>query len=103
MSELLSNEKCLKAVEKLLTQSITGVHCLFDNQSIQKAFQTCFLVTDSFELKKKKIFIKFVNCLTLKEKELYLNNLPEKDKFLLIQSYFEILDSSLKKIIKDYH
>ncbi len=103
MSSLKCYDQNLKAVESLLTQSISGVHILFDNKSILKAFEMPAPQSESLQNRQTELFLDFVKCTSLEEKFCFLKALNELEKSILIRSYFEILERSLKKAMTKYH
>ncbi len=100
-------EKKLSGVEHLLSQSLKGFHFAFDKQDIKHALGTPLNGISEFENENREqvqqIFLSFVNCSSLKEKQKFLKSLQAIDKELLIKAYFNILENTLKKCSSVYH
>jgi len=100
-------EDSLSGVEHLLSQSLKGFHFAFEKQDIKLALGSPLNGISEFEHenreKVQEIFVDFVKCQTLEQKQRYLKSLPTLDKELLIKAYFNILENTLRKCNKTHH
>ena len=109
MSEkaLKNIEDNLSGVEHLLSQSLKGFHFAFEKQDIKLAMGSPLNGISEFEFenreKVQEIFMEFVDCQSLEQKQAYLKSLPTLDKELLIKAYFNILENTLRKCNTTQH
>jgi|GEM_PF-519374 len=100
-------EDNLSGVEHLLSQSLKGFHFAFEKQDIKLALGSPLNGISEFEYenreKVQEIFMDFVKCHSLEQKQKYLKTLPALDKELLIKAYFNILENTLRKCSKNHH
>lgn len=100
-------EDNLAAVEDLLSQSVKGFHFAFDRDDIKLALGSPINGISDFSMENsdevQEIFFEFVKKKTLQEKEYFLNSLTIKDRELVIKTYFNILENTLKKCMFDLH
>ena len=86
----------LREVEYLINQSRAGVHHLFEPNEIKKAFALKHIPTDTKYLEYvKELFFKFISQETLEKKKTFFRELPDKDRSLIIRTYFNIVDNEL--------
>jgi hypothetical protein len=89
----------LDEIERLLTQSMNGIHVLFDNATVKSILRLPTEQIDFFNFKNldriQKLFVKFVEKPSLKEKQLFLDSLDEANYEMLVRIYFHIVDNSL--------
>lgn len=100
-------EDNLAAVEDLLSQSVKGFHFAFDKDDIKLALGSPINGISDFELENteqvQEIFFEFVKKKTLQGKQDFLNSLTILDRELVIKTYFNILENTLKKCMFDVH
>lgn len=89
----------LDQIEHLLTQSINGIHLLFDNETIAKILKTPTEHLDLFHMKNldrvEELFTEFIGRKTLQEKQLFLQSLDPESFEILLRTYFHIVDNSI--------
>lgn len=99
--ESLKFEDQLAAVENLLTQSLKGYHFVFDKEDIKLALGAPINGVLDFEYENKErvqeVFFKFVQKAGIEKKKFYLNSLSTTDRELVIKTYFNILENTLRK------
>lgn len=92
-------QKNLQEIEYLLTQSVQGVHLLFDNKTIAKVLKKPTEKIDFFNYsnvsKIQNLFTELVNKKSLAEKRLFLQQLKPKEYELLLRTYFHILENTI--------
>lgn len=92
-------EKNLDEIERLLTQSMRGIHHLFDNDKIARILQIPTESMDFFNYDNmdriQDLFTELINRETLEEKKLFLNSLDPGDYEILLRTYFHIVDNTL--------
>lgn len=97
----------LLAVEDLLSQSLKGFHFAFDKDDIKLAMGSPINGVQDFTLEDNKrvqeIFFEFVKQKSIQAKQDFLNNLPILDRELVIKTYFNILENTVKKCGKSIH
>ena len=97
----------LLAVEDLLSQSLKGFHFAFDRDDIKLALGSPIngVLDFSFEDSQKvqEIFFEFVKRKGLQAKKDFLDKLPVLERELIIKTYFNILENTLKKCGKSSH
>jgi hypothetical protein len=89
----------LDEIERLLTQSMNGIHVLFDNASVKAILRRPTEEIDFFNFKNldkiQGLFVKFVERPTLEDKRLFLDSLDDENYEMLVRIYFHIVDNSL--------
>lgn len=89
----------LDEIERLLTQSMNGIHVLFDNASVIAILKKPTEEIDFFNFKNldkiQALFVKFVERPTLEDKRLFLDSLDDDNFEMLVRIYFHIVDNSL--------
>lgn len=97
----------LLAVEDLLSQSLKGFHFAFDRDDIKLAMGSPINGVLDFSLednqKVQEIFFEFVKKKSIQAKKDFLNELQVLDRELVIKTYFNILENTLKKCGKSIH
>ena len=100
-------EDNLAAVEDLLSQSVKGFHFAFDKDDIKLALGSPINGISDFTMENteqvQEIFFEFVKKKTLQDKQDFLNGLTIIDRELIIKTYFNILENTLKKCMFDVH
>jgi len=100
-------EDNLAAVEDLLSQSVKGFHFAFDSDDIKLALGAPINGISDFTMenaeKVQEIFFEFVKKKTLEGKRNFLNSLTIVDRELVIKTYFNILENTLKKCMFNMH
>jgi len=96
---LEGKEVQLEEIERLLSQSMNGIHALFDNAVVAQILQKPTEELDFFNFKNldriQTLFTEFVNLKTVWEKQCFLNALDSKSYEILVRTYFHIVDNSL--------
>jgi hypothetical protein len=89
----------LQEIEYLLSQSIQGLHLLFDNVVIAKILSTPTEDMDFFNFENIKrvqgILSDFISQKSLMEKQTFLKELSDEDYELLVRTYFNIVDNAI--------
>ena len=89
----------LDEIERLLTQSMNGIHVLFDNATVASILQKPTVEGEFFSFKNldriQSLFTRFVALPSLIEKQRFLNSLPAEEFEILVRTYFHIVDNSL--------
>jgi hypothetical protein len=96
---LAAKQPNLDEIERLLTQSMNGIHVLFDNASVKAILKQPTEEIDFFNFKNldkiQALFVKFVERPTLAEKRIFLDSLDKAKYEMLVRIYFHIVDNSL--------
>ena len=97
----------LSEIEYLLSQSIQGLHLLFDNKIIGKILKTPTEDIDFFSIDNVKrvqgILSDFISQKSIVEKQRFLKNLDEESYELLVRTYFNIVDNAILESAKFKH
>ena len=97
----------LVAVEDLLSQSLKGFHFAFDRADIKLAMGAPLNGVLDFSkednAKVQEIFFEFVKRKGIQAKKDFLNVLPVLERELVIKTYFNILENTVKKCGKSVH
>jgi hypothetical protein len=97
----------LSEIEYLLSQSIQGLHLLFDNKIIGKILKTPTEDIDFFSMDNVKrvqgILGDFISQKSIVEKQKFLKNLDEESYELLVRTYFNIVDNAILESSKFRH
>ena len=102
----VKNEDLL-AVEDLLSQSLKGFHFAFDKDDIKLALGSPingildFALEDSQKI--QRIFFKFVKKNGIQAKKDFLDSLTILDRELVIKTYFNILENTVKRCGRSIH
>ncbi|MGE0764519.1 MAG: hypothetical protein AB7N80_14685 [Bdellovibrionales bacterium] len=96
MPEVVPN---LDEIERLLTQSMNGLHVLFDNAMVAKILQKPTEELDFFSFDNldriQSLFTKFVERPTLNDKKDFIASLDRESYEILVRTYFHIVDNSI--------
>ncbi|MBX7231620.1 MAG: hypothetical protein K1X29_05995 [Bdellovibrionales bacterium] len=95
-----TNQKLnLEGIERLLNQSMNGVHILFDNVTVAQILHKPTEELDFFNKEKitqiQELFSQLVQLSSGREKQNFLHSLPPEQYEILLRTYFHILDNSL--------
>ncbi len=97
----------LQEIEYLLSQSVQGLHHLFDNDMIAKILSTPTEDIDFFNMdnikKVQGILSDFIAQKTMIDKQRFLKNLDKKSYELLVRTYFNIVDNAVLEASKFKH
>jgi hypothetical protein len=97
----------LQEIEYLLSQSVQGLHHLFDNEIIANILKTPTEDIDFFNIdnikKVQGILSDFIAQKTMVEKQRFLKNLDKKSYELLVRTYFNIVDNAVLESSKFKH
>ncbi len=89
----------LQEIEYLLSQSVQGLHLLFNNNVVAKILKTPTEDIDFFSFENIKtvqdLLSDFISQKTLQEKENFLKNLGDTEYELLVRTYFNIVDNAV--------
>lgn len=89
----------LDKIETLLSQSMKGIHLLYDNHSIRKILQIPTEDLDFFSFdnmdKIQGLFSNLIEKESFDEKQQFIKDLDEENFEILLRTYFHILDSTL--------
>jgi len=89
----------LDEIERLLTQSMNGLHILFDNAVVARILQKPTEELDFFSFENidriQSLFTKFVERPTLNDKRLFIDSLDRASFEILVRTYFHIVDNSI--------
>ncbi len=89
----------LEEIERLLTQSMNGIHVLFDNSTVAGILHKPTEELDFFNFDNldriQSLFTKFIEKSTLNEKQTFLNSLDNESFEILVRTYFHIVDNSI--------
>ncbi len=100
-------ESNLQQIEYLLSQSVKGLHLLFDKQKIKLAYtqpKNGIMDFDREDLDKiQNLFSGLIQSSSMNEKRGYLDNLSEEDQEVLIKAYFHIVENTIKNSLKLTH
>ena len=97
----------LSEIEYLLSQSIQGLHLLFDNRIIGEILRRPTEDLDFFNFDNVKrvqgILSDFISQKTIQEKQKFLKDLDEESYELLVRTYFNIVDNAILESSKFKH
>lgn len=97
----------LQEIEYLLSQSVQGLHHLFDNDIIAKILRTPTEDIDFFNIdnikKVQGILSDFIAQKTMVDKQRFLKNLDKTSYELLVRTYFNIVDNAVLESSKFRH
>ena len=89
----------IEELEKLLNQSLLGVHHLFENQKIAQILKKPTEEIDFFTVENmdliQKLFNQLIQKKTFEEKRAFIERLNEKDFEVLLRTYFHIVESTI--------
>lgn len=92
-------EENLDEIEFLLSQSMNGVHHLFDNSIIASILQKPTEEIDFFSFDNmeriQSLFTQLLSQTSVQEKLLFLKSLDSASYEILVRTYFHILDNTL--------
>ena len=100
-------EQNLNKIELLLSQSMRGIHHLFDKEVIAKVLQTPTEDLDFFRFenmdKIQNLFNELIERESHHEKILFLETLSDEEYEVLLRTYFHILDSTVLAATTEKH
>ncbi len=89
----------LEALEKLLNQSMMGIHHLFENRQIANILKTPTEEIDFFTSKNmdviQKLFDQLIQKSSIEEKRAFIDRLSPVQYEMLLRTYFHIVESTL--------
>lgn len=93
------DDRSLDKIEVLLTQSMKGLHLLYDNSTIAKILHTPTEELDFFNFenmdKIQELFSEFITKETFEDKKDFVNTLDPDSYEILLRTYFHIVESTL--------
>jgi hypothetical protein len=100
MNNVVEQDK-LEQLEFLLKQSLKGIHLLFENSDIARVLsRTQDKDNKPFSMEKLKemqsLLTDFISQESLQDKRDFLEGLSEADYELLVHTYFNLLENSIK-------
>ncbi len=100
-------EKSLQQMEALLHHSTRGVHILFDNQTIARILraptdQKVFLDVDKLK-HVQDILTKLITKRSYNEKLAFLKELEPAGLEMLVRTYFQIVENTIRANTNQYH
>lgn len=107
MATIKINEKNLQEIERLLGQSLNGLHLLFDNQRVAEILSRPTELEDLFEGSKvdrvQTLFTSLIEHESFFDKLCFLRELDDESYEILLRTYFHILDNTAKAATKSFH
>lgn len=95
-------EKSLKQMESLLHHSTQGVHILFDNKQIADVLKDPNGYQDLLNQDKMKrvqeVLVQLISKKSYSEKMAYLNDLDKESYEILVRTYFNIVENTIKNL-----
>lgn len=99
--------KGLQQMEALLHHSTRGVHILFDNQTIARILKAPAeqkSLTDVESVRQvQEILTKLITKRSYTEKLAFLNDLDAKSLEMLVRTYFQIVENTIRANTNQYH
>ena len=99
VKELSISESHLDQIEHLLSQSMNGIHLLFDNDTIKRVLKKPTEEMDLFSKvnvpKVQQLFTRFIEAETFHDKQTFLQSLDPESFEMLLRTYFQIVDNSI--------
>ena len=100
-------EHQLDGIEGLLTQSMKGIHLLYDNNTIAQILQKPteeieFFTIDNLE-RIQDLFGQLIERDTLEKKQSFLSSLDPDSFEILLRTYFHILENSIQTVSPPKH
>ena len=93
-------ESQLDGIENLLTQSMRGIHLLYDNGTIAKILQKPTEEIEFFTIDNlgriQDLFSKLIELESFEKKQSFLNSLDPESFEILLRTYFHILENSIQ-------
>ena len=93
------DDHSLDKIEVLLTQSMKGIHLLYDNDSIANILQIPTEELDFFNFenmdKIQELFSDLITKDSFEEKKAYIQTLNPDNYEILLRTYFHIVESTL--------
>ena len=97
-NKLNIEEQCLDAIEGLLSQSLKGLHFLFDKDDIARVLKTPTEELDLFNEenipKVQDLFLELIENYSFAEKKSYLDQLDNESYEIVLRAYFHIVDNT---------
>lgn len=93
------DDKNLEDLEFFLSQSMKGLHLLFDHSSLRDILKTPTEDTEFFNMKNMEqvqgLIVQLMKQDSLEKKRAYLESLKPKSYEMVVRAYFHIMDNSL--------
>lgn len=93
------DEKNIERLEQYLTQSLKGLHHLFDHRAVAEILKTPTEETEFFSFENlgyiQKLMDDLLKCETYEAQKEFLSSLDKKSYEILLRTYFHILDSTI--------
>lgn len=100
-------EENLRHIEYFLSQSVKGVHLLFDIEHIKLVYSQPKNGNFDFEKEDREkvqlLFAGLIKCCDMQEKKDYLESLSQDDMEILIKAYFHIVENTIRNAHKLEH
>ncbi|AGH95864.1 hypothetical protein A11Q_1648 [Pseudobdellovibrio exovorus JSS] len=98
--EVYLDEQQISNLKSILTQSEFGIHILFDNDLISKAFQEACTEEEFFAIENiKKVqedILTLLQYKTLNDKRNFIHSLSESEQHRIVRAYFYIIENNLR-------
>ena len=89
----------IEELEKILNQSVRGIHHLFEKEKIAQILKTPTEELNFFTVENmtiiQKLFDELIQKKTIQEKQAYIERLNDKNFEILLRTYFHIVDSTI--------
>lgn len=107
MASISIDEKSMEEIEKLLGQSLNGLHLLFENEQVAKVLKRPTEDMDFFNFDNmdriQGLFTELINQETLFDKLCFLQELDEESYEILLRTYFHIVDNTALATTTEKH
>lgn len=98
MASISIDEKSMEEIERLLGQSLNGLHLLFENEKVAQVLRQPTEEIDFFNFENidriQALFTELINQDTLFDKLCFLHELDEESYEILLRTYFHIVDNT---------
>jgi hypothetical protein len=107
MASIRIDEKNLEEIERLLGQSLNGLHLLFENKKVAEVLKHPTESLDFFSIENQDriqvLFTSLVQHESYFDKLCFLRELDEESYEILLRTYFHILDNTVMATTPDRH
>ena len=107
MATISIDEKNLEQIEKLLGQSLNGLHLLFENEKVAKVLSKPTEELDFFNFenvdKIQKLFTGLINQESYFDKLCFIQELDDESYEMLLRTYFHIVDNTALAATPNMH
>ncbi|MCB0366685.1 MAG: hypothetical protein H6624_14535 [Bdellovibrionaceae bacterium] len=93
------DDASLEEIETLLSQSMRGIHALFDNETIADILRNPTEELDFFNFSNmdriQNLFSQFMDCPTSYDRQVFLQRLEPEEYEIVVRTYFHIVDNTV--------